>query len=76
MTRVMPFPFAVTKEIRALLPTWLVCIVAVVAVGALGDPRLYALGLLVYGLGSVALGALLIGHEYTHRTLALLLSHD
>ena len=40
MTRVMPFPFAVTKEIRALLPTWLVCMLAVAAVGAIGDRRL------------------------------------
>jgi hypothetical protein len=74
VTRLTLFPFAVTKEIRALLPTWLVCMLAVVAVGALGDPRLYVLGLLVYGSGSVALGALSIGHEYTHRTLALLLT--
>ena len=74
MTRVMLLPFALTKEIRALLPTWLACMMVLVTVGMLGDPRLYALGLLVCGLGSVALGALSIGHEYTHRTLALLLT--
>jgi hypothetical protein len=74
MTRVMLLPSAVTKEIRALLPTWLACMIVLVAAGMLGDPRLDALGLLVCGLGSVALGALSIGHEYTHRTLSLLLT--
>lgn len=74
MTRALPIPFALTKEIRALWPTWLACMAALVAVRMLQDPKLYAVGLLACGFGSVALGALSIGHEYTHRTLALLLT--
>ena len=63
----------VAKEIRALLPVW---VASVLAIGAavLGAPRSHELGLIAYGFGSVALGAQSIGHEYTHRTLALLLS--
>ena len=33
-----------------------------------------AIGLLAFGFGSVALGAQSFGHEYSHRTLGLLLS--
>jgi hypothetical protein len=67
-------PFGVTKEIRALLPTWLASMLVLVAARMLGDPKFYAMGLLVCGFAAVALGALSIGHEYTHRTLALLLA--
>jgi hypothetical protein len=74
MTRGALLPFDMTKEIRPLLPTWLACVFALVVVGMRGDPKLYAMGLLACALGSVALGALSIGHEYTHRTLALLLT--
>lgn len=74
MTRAALLPFGLTKEIRPLLPTWLACVFALVVVGMRGDPRLYAMGLLACALGSVALGALSIGHEYTHRTLPLLLT--
>ena len=61
------------KEIRALLPLWLGC-VALVWISAVGDRFWFRAGFLAYLLGSAALGALSIGHEYTNRTLSLLLS--
>ena len=66
-------PADLSKEIRALAPLWLGCI-AIVWAGGLGDPFLFRAGFLSYLLGSAALGALSIGHEYTNRTLPLLLS--
>ena len=72
MTRVHMRPF-VTKEIRALLPAWLASLCAIGA-AVLSGPRGHVLGVVAYGLGSVTLGAQSIGHEYTHRTLTLLLS--
>lgn len=72
MTRSSMRPF-VANEIRALLPAW---IASACAIGAavLNDSRSHELGLIAYGFGSVALGAQSMGHEYTHRTLTLLLS--
>ena len=72
MTRARMGPF-VTKEIRALLPAWFASLCAMGAAVLIG-PRGHVLGLLAYGFGSVTLGAQSIGHEYTHRTLTLLLS--
>jgi hypothetical protein len=65
---------SVVKEVRALLPTWLACTVVTGAVGLLPDRRLLIVGALAYTLGSVSLGAQSIGHEYTCRTLGLLLA--
>jgi hypothetical protein len=72
MTPALRLP--IEKEIRALLPTWLACAAPLFAAGVLGDSRLYFAAVFAYGLGAIALGALSIGHEYTGRTLALLLS--
>ena len=66
-------PADLSKEIRALAPLWLGC-AAIVWAGGLGDPFLFRAGFLSYLLGSASLGALSIGHEYTNRTLPLLLS--
>jgi hypothetical protein len=74
MTTTRLLPFAATKELRALFPPWMACALAIVAIGLIGDPRLYALGLVASAFAAVALGALSIGHEYTHRTLALYLT--
>lgn len=63
---------AIKKEARALLPMWLACAGALLVVVYLGDRR--PGGLLVYLLGSLALAGWSIGHEYSHRTLPLLLS--
>jgi hypothetical protein len=67
-------PPDVLKEIRALLPTWLACAVVLMVVTVLGQPRAYVAGVLACGFGAITLGALSFGHEYTHRTLTLLLS--
>ena len=73
LSRVLPLPVA--KEVRALLPVWLGCLAALVWLAALGATEVaHGLGLFIYGGVSVTLGALSIGHEYTHRTLAQLLS--
>ena len=64
------FPLQVAKEIRALLPVWAACAIAVAAAGTTGTP----LDILIYCAASLGLGAMSIGHEYTSRTLQLLLS--
>jgi hypothetical protein len=80
MTGAVLLPFGVRKEIRALLPVWLACAAAIVAAAVLqglGGHRartFAAWPILAYVLGSVTLGALSMGHEYTGRTLTLLLS--
>jgi len=74
MTSATVLPSGLVKEIRALFPTYALILVAVVA-GSFGDSyTMIATGLLGYAFGSVALGAQSFGHEYSHRTLTLLLS--
>jgi hypothetical protein len=68
--RIRPF---VVKELRALLPVWIASALAIAA-AAVSGPRNHEFGLLAYGFGSVALGSQSIGHEYTSRTLTLLLA--
>jgi hypothetical protein len=65
---------SVTKELRALLPAWTACASIIATTGLFQVSAVMPLGLLVYGLGSVGLGAQLMGQEYAHRTLGLLLS--
>jgi ABC-2 family transporter len=62
------------KELRALWPVWGGCAAALILAGVPGDPNLSALALIAYVIGAVALGAMSMGHEYTDRTLGLLLS--
>jgi hypothetical protein len=65
---------ALGKELRALLPTYCAVLVAVVVGSFSNSYTLIAAGLLGFAFGSVALGAQSFGHEYSHRTLGLLLS--
>ena len=75
MTRPLP---SVMKEARALFPLLLASVIATAAravVGARGfHGTIASLGLLGYVCGSLALGAHSIGHEYSHRTLGILLA--
>ena len=66
-------PADLSKEFRALLPLWVGCVVMAWA-GGMSDPFLFRAGFIAYLLGSAALGALSMGHEYTNRTLPLLLT--
>ena len=74
MTLARVLPFGVAKEVRALLPTWAASVLVLLVARAFGDPKSYVTGLLVCGFAGVALGAQSMGHEYTHRTLGLLLT--
>ncbi len=74
MTRLNPLWLSVRKEAHALWPAWAAGAVTVAVVGLLADSRLSMPGRLAYFVASVTLAALAIGHEYTHRTLSLLLS--
>lgn len=74
MTGAALLPLGVRKEIRALLPVWLGCAAAICAAAVLDGFSAFRAAVSAYVLGSVALGALSIGHEYTSRTLTLLLS--
>lgn len=62
------------KEVRALLPTWAACTSVLLLAALTGHRPLVSLAMLSYGLGVVALGAQSIGHEYSHRTLGVLLA--
>ena len=62
------------KELRALLPLWapVMAVMYLHRLGGTGDFR--ELAVLAYIAGCLALGAQAIGHEHTHRTLAVLLT--
>jgi ABC-type transport system involved in multi-copper enzyme maturation permease subunit len=64
----------VRKEARALLPMWAACAGILAAIGVSGDRGFAEAGRLVFFMGSVGLAAWSIGHEYTHRTVPLMLS--
>jgi hypothetical protein len=67
-------PAAMTKEIRAIAPGWLACMASFAIAALAGDGGFRGLVIPVYFVGSIALGALSIGHEYSGGTLTLLLS--
>jgi hypothetical protein len=64
----------VRHEARALWPIWAASVVACLAAAIPADSRLVVPGRLAFFVGSVALAAMTIGHEYNHRTLPHLLS--
>ncbi len=75
MTVSAVLPLSISKEIRALAFPWLACLACIVAPAFADAPRfLGALSVPAYFLGAAALGALSMGHQYTDRTLSLLLS--
>ena len=72
MTPAAALGVSIRKEARALLPMWVAVAGALIVMVYVGDRR--PGGLLVYLLGSLALASWSIGHEYSHRTLPILLS--
>src|SRR6476646_5138031 len=74
--RQAPLTALASKEFRALLPVWAAAAVTIGADMGLrgtGVHSLFPLGMFAYIAGSLALGAHVIGHEFTNRTLASLL---
>ena len=61
----------ILKEARALAPIWIAAAASIVAGALTGAP---GPGILAFVLGTIALGAFSIGHEYMHRTLPSLLA--
>lgn len=64
----------VRHEARALWPIWAATAGVCLAIALVNQSQWILPGYLAYFMGSVALAALAIGHEYTHRTLPALLS--
>jgi ABC-type transport system involved in multi-copper enzyme maturation permease subunit len=66
-------PVAVAKEIRALCPAWLATwALPVVLLAAYGYEG-WVMAAWAYGVGCAVLGASVVGHEFGHRTMPLLL---
>jgi len=66
---------AIRKELRAVGPAWLVCLLALLVTASLLDADVAQdWTIAVYVFGATALGALSMGHEYIDGTLSLLLS--
>ncbi len=66
---------SVSKEVRALALPWLACTACMLGITISNSPRVFGpLAVIAYLVGTVALGALSIGHEYTGRTLSVLLT--
>ncbi len=74
MSRSSGLPVGLAKELRALAPAWLGATIVVGGAALFADARIRSVWILAYGLGTVALGAQSMGHEYTHRAIPLLLS--
>src|SRR5438270_5116489 len=71
-----PLTALASKEFRALLPVWAATAFTIGADPVLrgtGMHSLFPLGTFAYIAGALALGAHVIGHEFTNRTLASLL---
>ena len=67
-------PPAMSKEIRAIAPGWLICMAALLLLAVLDSGTSQALRFAIYFLTTISLGALSMGHEYSGATLTLLLS--
>lgn len=74
MIRAASLRAELSKEIRALLPLWTACLVAVAGAFVRRDGVLLEAAIVAYIAGPLAIGAHSIGHEYTYRTLPMLLS--
>jgi hypothetical protein len=72
MTGGAPIRTLVSNETRALLPTWVACVVTA-SVAALTRGDIHQIGQFAFCAATIALGAQSIGHEYAHRTLDLTL---
>lgn len=64
----------IRKDVQALAPMWVTTAVAIAAAPLGSAFRLDVVALMAYVFGTVAVGAHVIGHEYSHRTMGSLLA--
>lgn len=62
----------IAKEIRALLPVWAAAVAGMAAGGLTRD--LYPFALPAYFIGAATLGAMSFGHEFSYRTVPMMLT--
>lgn len=62
----------IAKEFRALAPVWAAAAAAVLTAAAFRELRPFSLP--AFFIGAIALGAISMGHEYSHRTVGLMLT--
>jgi hypothetical protein len=74
MTRSRGLLPLVRKEVRALAPLWAAGAATMIVLVPIDRPDMRGVPVLAYAVTAVALGALSFGHEFTHRTLPLLLA--
>jgi len=67
-------PIAIGKEWHAIAPFWLLSLVLASIVGIAPDRDVANLASVALFITNAALGASVIGHEFTHRTLGMLLT--
>jgi hypothetical protein len=66
---------AMSKEVRALALPWIACVTCMLVIAVTNAPYVFGpLAFFAYLVGTAGLGALCIGHEYTGRTLSVLLT--
>jgi hypothetical protein len=73
MTRANYTTAMALKEARALGPLWAACMLTLALSAVTGNEIVTLLAVAAYVTGPLALGAEALGHEYSHRTLAMLL---
>jgi hypothetical protein len=65
---------AAWRDVLAIGPIWLACGLGAAAAPLWSAVRLDPVAVIAYVFGAVAIGAHVVGHEYSHRTLAVLLA--
>ena len=61
------------NEVRALLPTWVACVLTA-GIAAVSGGEIHMFSLIAFTATAVGLGAQAVGHEYGHRTLISMLA--
>lgn len=62
------------NELRTLLPLWAAAVATIVLAALTGSGSIKGLAIAAYALGCLVIGAQVVGHEFSSRTVALMLS--
>ncbi len=70
----LTIPIFVANELRAVMPVCLLTLLMLVTGGLMPDWLQFSFVMGSYGIGCAAIGAVIFGHDFAHRTLALSLA--